>query len=96
MIKTFANKLAENLFHGRSSKETRKFPHELHRRSELLLDALNAATELQDMASPPGNRLEKLSGELQDKYSVRINDQWRIVFRFENGNAHEVEILDYH
>lgn len=57
---------------------------------------LNAAQELRDLRVPPGNRLESLKGDLRGKHSIRINDQWRIVFRWRNGEAHEVEINDYH
>jgi proteic killer suppression protein len=58
------------------------------------LDALNAAAKLDDLKAPPGNRLEALKGELRGKHSIRVNDQWRIVFRWENGDAHDVEIDD--
>lgn len=57
---------------------------------------LNAAKELGDLRSPPGNRLEALKGDLKGRHSICINDQWRIVFRWESGDAHEVEIIDYH
>ncbi len=60
------------------------------------LDLLNAAHELQDLRVPPGNRLEALKGALRGKHSIRINDQWRIVFRWKDGHAHDVEIDDYH
>ena len=55
-----------------------------------------AATELKDLESPPGNRLEKLKGDLQAYHSIRINDRWRIIFQWDKGKAHEVEITDYH
>jgi len=57
---------------------------------------LDAAQALQDLSVPPGNRLEKLSGERAGQYSIRINDQWRVCFRWEEGNAYDVEIADYH
>jgi proteic killer suppression protein len=60
------------------------------------LDVLNAAGRLSDLASPPGNRLEALRGKLRGRHSIRINDQWRIVFRWEGSDAHEVRITDYH
>jgi toxin HigB-1 len=60
------------------------------------LDMLNAARELRDLRAPPGNRLEALRGDLKGKNSIRVNDQWRLVFRRESGDAHEVEIVDYH
>lgn len=57
---------------------------------------LNAAHELRDLRSPPGNRLEALKGNLKGKHSTRVNEQWRILFRWESGDAHDVEIVDYH
>ena len=57
---------------------------------------LNNYVDIADLRIPPSNRLEKLSGKLKDFYSVRINDQWRIIFRWNNGNASDVEIIDYH
>lgn len=61
-----------------------------------MLDMLNAASELRDLRAPPGNRLEALKGELKGKRSIRVNEQWRVIFRWEGGDAHEVAILDYH
>lgn len=60
------------------------------------LDMLNAATELNDLQAPPGNRLEALKGDLKGKHSIRINDRWRLVVRWERGESHDVEITDYH
>jgi proteic killer suppression protein len=60
------------------------------------LDMINAAQAVQDLSSPPGNRLEALSGDLKGYHSIRINDQWRLVFRWSEGKAHEVRIADYH
>jgi proteic killer suppression protein len=57
---------------------------------------IHAAKIIEDLRIPPGNRLEKLSGDRKDHWSIRINDQWRIIFKWENGNAFEVEIIDYH
>lgn len=57
---------------------------------------LNAATELNDLRAPPGNRLEALKGDLKGKHSIRVNDQWRVLFRWQAGDAHDVEIIDYH
>ena len=61
-----------------------------------MLELLNAAHDVQDMASPPGNRLHKLSGNLDDFWSVSVNGQFRIIFKFEAGNAYEVKMTDYH
>ena len=60
------------------------------------LDLVNAAQQLEDLSAPPGNRLEPLKGALRGKHSIRINDQWRLVFRWKDGDAHDVEVDDYH
>jgi proteic killer suppression protein len=60
------------------------------------LDVLNAAYRLNDLRMPPGNRLEALKGDLEDFFSIRVNDQWRIIFRWEGNNAHDVALVDYH
>lgn len=96
MIKGFKNKCAEDLHNGINSKAARKLPRYLHELAGEKLDILEAARELEDLRVPPGNRLEKLKGNLKDKYSLRINDQWRIVFAWSGGDAEEVEIIDYH
>ena len=66
------------------------------RRAKRKLEALNAATRLDDLKVPPSNRLEKLLGDLKDFYSIRVNDQWRVIFRWHDGDAHEVRLTDYH
>lgn len=96
MIANFANKLAEDLFEDRNSKEVRSFPPELHRKARRKLQYLHEAAELADMKEPPGNRLEALKGDKTGYHSIRINDQWRLVFRWEQGNARDVTIEDYH
>lgn len=96
MIVSFANKATEALFHGESGKMTRPIPPDVRSTAERKLDLVNAAHTLDDLRVPPGNRLEALKGELKGKHSIRINDQWRIVFRWESGDAHDVEIDDYH
>jgi len=60
------------------------------------LEAINAAARLEDLTVPPSNRLEKLKGKLQDFHSIRVNDQWRIIFKWRAGEAHEVQVVDYH
>jgi toxin HigB-1 len=60
------------------------------------MDMLNAAVELMDLRAPPGNRLESLKGDRKGMHSIRVNDQWRIVFRWRTGEAHDVSIVDYH
>lgn len=94
MIASFGHKAAEALFHGETGKATRRIPPANRSVALRKLDALNAAAKLDDLKAPPGNRLEALKGELRGKHSIRVNDQWRIVFRWENGDAHDVEIDD--
>jgi proteic killer suppression protein len=93
MIKTFADRETENLYLMCRSK---KFPPTVCKTGIRKLDYLNAATKLDDLRVPPGNRLEALKGKYEGKYSIRINDQYRIVFRFEDSDAYDVEITDYH
>jgi toxin HigB-1 len=96
LIASFADKATEALFHGETGKAIRRIPSDIRTTAVRKLDLLNAAHELQDLRVPPGNRLEALKGDLRGKHSIRINDQWRIVFRWGDGDAHEVEIDDYH
>jgi Plasmid maintenance system killer protein len=96
LIQTFGDKRTEDLFQGISSRETRKFPADLIKVAVRKLDMLNAADQLEDLRSPPGNRLESLKGDLKGFYSIRINDQWRIIFQWQNGNVLAVKIVDYH
>ena len=96
MIVSFADKATEALFHGESGKAIRRIPSDVRSAAVRKLDLVNAAFTLDDLRVPPGNRLEALKGEMKGKHSIRINDQWRIVFRWESGDAHDVEIDDYH
>jgi toxin HigB-1 len=96
LIASFADRATEGLFHGETGKAIRRIPSDIRSVARRKLDLVNAAHELQDLKVPPGNRLEALKGELRGKHSVRISDQWRIVFRWKDGDAHEVEIDDYH
>jgi len=96
LIQSFGDKRTEDLFQGISSRETRKFPADLIKVAVRKLDMLNAAYQLEDLRSPPGNRLESLKGDLKGFYSIRINDQWRIIFQWQNGNILGVKIVDYH
>ena len=93
MIVSFRDSDTNGVFVG---KRSRKFPPALQRSAMRKLWMIDAAAILQDLVVPPGNRLEKLSGKFRGLHSIRINDQWRICFKWENGNAHEVEIIDYH
>jgi proteic killer suppression protein len=96
VIINFANKLAEDLFEDKSSKAVRAFPPELHRAARRKLQYIHEAAELNDLKVPPGNRLEALKGDRNGFQSIRINDQWRIVFKWEQGNAKDVSVEDYH
>ena len=96
MLTSFANQLAEDLFYDRKSRETRRFPNELRRVARRKLLYLHEAANLSDLKVPPGNRLEALKGDLRGYYSIRINDQWRLVFRWNRGQAEDVQIVDYH
>ena len=78
------------------SKETEKIPPEVQKVGRRKLRMINNSIDINDLRIPPSNRLEKLKGNLNDFHSIRINDQWRIIFRWEAGHAHEVEIADYH
>jgi toxin HigB-1 len=93
MIKSFRDKETEQIFTRHFS---RRFPAELHRVAWKKLALLDAAERLEDLRIPPGNRLEKLSGDLEGLYSIRMNDRWRICFRWSEGNARKVGITDYH
>jgi toxin HigB-1 len=96
MIESFGNSLAEALFMDRWTAEVRRFPPALRRRARRKLLYLHAAANLEDLRVPPGNRLEALRGRWRGYHSVRINDQWRLVFRWEKDNAYEVAVIDYH
>lgn len=96
MIRSFGNRLAEDLFHERLTAVTRRFPGELRRPTRRKLQYLNAAVILSDLAMPPGNRLEALKGDRRGSHAIRINDQWRIVFRWERNGVAAVEVTDYH
>ena len=93
MIKSFRDKETEKLF---SRQFSRRFPPNLHRIAWRKLVMLDAAERLNDLRVPPGNRLEKLGGEREGQYSIRINDQWRISFCWSEGDAYDVEVVDYH
>jgi proteic killer suppression protein len=96
VIVTFRGQLVEDLFFDRVSGVTRRFPGDLRGVAQRKLQFLNAAAQLNDLRSPPGNRLEALKGNLRGYHSIRINDQWRVVFRWKSDGAHEVQVVDYH
>lgn len=93
MIRTFASKETEKLFNRQSS---RKLPQAIQQGTRRKLEILDAAESLQDLQIPLANRLEKLTGDRKGQYSIRINEQWRICFEWQNGDAYNVEIVDYH
>ena len=96
MIESFGNRLAEDLFFDRRSRDTRAFPSELMSVARRKVLYLHDAAELDDLRVPPGNRLELLKGRWKGYHSIRINDQWRVVFRWEQGHAQDVTVVDYH
>jgi proteic killer suppression protein len=93
VIKTFADRTTEELF--RTGK-TKRVPVDVARRALRKLEAIDAATKLADLRVPPGNRLHALRDDRAGQHSISVNDQWRICFRFEDGEAHDVEFCDYH
>jgi len=93
MIQSYHCRETERIFNRQFS---RKFPKEIQRTALRKLLILDAAESLSDLKIPPSNRLEKLLGDRKEQYSIRINERWRICFRWVDGDAHDVEILDYH
>ena len=92
MIRSFGDRPTEALFHD---ERVRQFEG-IARKGKRKLEALNAASRLDDLMVPPSNQLEKLLGELKEFYSIRIDRQWRVIFKWINGEPHEVRIVDYH
>jgi toxin HigB-1 len=93
MIKTFADRRTHDLF---VTGKAKRFSTDIARRAARKLEYIHLATGLEDLRVPPGNRLHALKGDRQGQYSIAINDQWRICFRFEDGDAYDVEVCDYH
>jgi len=93
VIRSFASSETERFF---TTGKSRRLPPEIRRRAAMRLIQLNAATTLDDLRFPPSNRLEALKRDRRGQWSIRINDQWRVCFRFEGGDAFDVEIVDYH
>ena len=93
MIKNFADTETERLF---ATGKSRRLPPDILRRAVMRLTQLDAATCVEDLRMPPSNRLEALSGNRTGQWSVRINNQWRLCFRFVSGDAFDVEVVDYH
>ena len=96
MIQSFGNETTAELFRERNTRAARQIPREIWRVAQRKLKALDVAARLEDLTIPAGNRLEALKGNQAGRHSVRINDQYRVTFRWEHGHAHEVRIEDYH
>jgi proteic killer suppression protein len=96
MIVDFYDKTTEDIFHGNASKHARKIPNTIWSIACRKLDMLNAAQKIADLKEPSNNRLKQLKGKLKSYYSIRVNDQYRIIFHWIDGNASSVQIIDYH
>jgi proteic killer suppression protein len=92
VIRSFSDKRTEALFRDEFVRQFQGFARHAKRK----LEAINAASRLEDLMVPPANRLEKLKGDLKDYHSIRINDQWRVIFKWIDGEPDEVRIVDYH
>ena len=95
MILSFGDKLTEAIYHGAQDKTLRRLPQEIIKRALNKLDILNAAHDVLDLRSPPSNRLEALEHDLKGFHRIRVNDQWRIIFKWKDSNAYEVRFTDY-
>ena len=96
MIANFGDKTTRDIFDGINSKEARRIPRQLWPVATRRLDLINAAHEIRDLSAPLGNRLEALKGKLKGFHSIRVNDQYRIIFRWLDGQATKVKVADYH
>jgi proteic killer suppression protein len=93
MIKSFGDDETEKIWRGTRSK---KLPNQIQQVARRKLRMINNAANINDLRIPPANRLEKLKGDLKSYHSIRINEQWRIIFRWKSSDAHQVKIMDYH
>ena len=96
MIKNFSSKLVEDIFNGISSCYSRKFPRQLLSKAQRKLDQINTATVLDTLKAPPSNKLSKLEGDLSDYWRIKIDKQWAVIFKWNDGMAIDVDIVDYH
>lgn len=96
MIVSFGDRATEDLYHNRPTSRARRFPRDIVDLALVKLDVLNGAAAALDLRSPPGNRLEALKGDLKGFHSIRVNDRWRLVFRWAGNNAYDVRLVDYH
>ena len=96
MIVSFGDSATEDLYHNRPTSRARRFPPDIVDLVLIKMDTLNGAAAVRDLRSLPGNRLEALKGDLKGYHSIRVNERWRLVFRWEGNNAHAVRLVDYH
>jgi proteic killer suppression protein len=96
MIVSFGAGATEDLYHGRTNSRVRRLPQDVRDRAIQKLDVFDASASLLDLRVPPGNILEALGGDLQGFYSMRVTQQWRIIFQWDGHDAHEVSLVDYH
>ena len=96
MILGFGDASTEDIFNGADTKDARKIPRDIWKAASRKLDMLNASRELRDLMAPPANRLEKLKGRLKDYHSIRVNNQFRVIFKWVEGNVSDVRITNYH
>ena len=96
MIESFGDQATKDVFLAKSTRESRSVPQQLHANIRRKLEMVDAAAAITDLQAPPGNRLEKLRGDREGEWSIRVNEQYRITFTFEGGNAANVRCEDYH
>ena len=96
MIQSFADETTADIFRERNTKTARRIPTDLWRVVQRKLKMLDVAAHVDDLKSPPGNRLKALTGDMSGRHRIRVNDQYRVTFRWENGHAFEVAVEDYH
>ena len=96
MIQSFADKTTADIFQDRNTKDARRIPNALWRVAQRKLKMLDVAVRVNDLESPPGNRFEALKGQMRGRYGIRVNEQYRVTFRWEDGHAFEVAVEDYH
>lgn len=96
MIQSFADETTADLFRERNTRAARRIPRDIWRVAQRKLKAIDVAARIEDLKIPAGNRLEALKGDQVGRHSIRINDQYRVTFRWEQGHAHEVRVEDYH
>jgi proteic killer suppression protein len=96
VIQSFGDETTADLFQESNTRAARRIPRAIWRVAQRKLKIVDVAARVEDLAAPPGNRLESLKGDQAGRHSIRINDRYRVTFRWEQGNAHEVRIEDYH